>query len=71
MLGAVSLAEKYAFMDDAITEQFGPDRFVTAQVMHLNIATGELELVNAGHLAPLLIRDGRVVRQLESATTPR
>jgi serine phosphatase RsbU (regulator of sigma subunit) len=37
--------------------------------MHINIATGEMELVNAGHPAPLLIRDGRVVRQLESATT--
>ncbi|MGW3829089.1 PP2C family protein-serine/threonine phosphatase [Streptomyces sp. NPDC005071] len=65
----VSLAEKYAFMDDAISRQFGPDHFVTAQLMHLNIATGELELVNAGHPAPLLIRDGHVVRQLESATT--
>ncbi|MFD7608608.1 PP2C family protein-serine/threonine phosphatase [Streptomyces mirabilis] len=65
----VSLAEKYAFMDDAISRQFGPDHFVTAQLMHINIATGELELVNAGHPAPLLIREGRVVRQLESATT--
>ncbi|MET8276197.1 GAF domain-containing SpoIIE family protein phosphatase [Streptomyces sp. NPDC005096] len=65
----VSLAEKYAVMDDAISQQFGPDHFVTAQLMHVNIATGEMELVNAGHPAPLLIRDGRVVRQLESATT--
>ncbi|WP_189956782.1 PP2C family protein-serine/threonine phosphatase [Streptomyces alanosinicus] len=65
----VSLAEKYAFMDDAISRQFGPDHFVTAQLMHINIGTGELELVNAGHPAPLLIRDGRVVQQLESATT--
>ncbi|MEU1405617.1 PP2C family protein-serine/threonine phosphatase [Streptomyces sp. NPDC005728] len=65
----ISLAEKYVFMDDAISQQFGPDHFVTAQLMHLNIATGEMELVNAGHPAPLLIREGRVVRQLESATT--
>jgi serine phosphatase RsbU (regulator of sigma subunit) len=65
----VSLAEKYSFMDRAISRQFGNDHFVTAQLMHLNIATGELELVNAGHPAPLLIREGRVVRQLESATT--
>ncbi|MGN9847261.1 SpoIIE family protein phosphatase [Nonomuraea sp. H19] len=35
----VSLAEKYAFMDDAISRQFGPDHFVTAQLMHLNITT--------------------------------
>lgn len=65
----VSLAEKYAFMDSAISRQFGPDHFVTAQLMHLNIATGEMEMVNAGHPAPLLIHEGRVVRQLESATT--
>ncbi|MFI2202077.1 PP2C family protein-serine/threonine phosphatase [Streptomyces sp. NPDC020192] len=65
----IDLAEKYAFMDDAISRQFGPDHFVTAQLMHLNIATGEMKLVNAGHPAPLLIRDGRVVQQLESATT--
>lgn len=65
----VSLAEKYAFMDDAISQQFGPDHFVTAQLMHVNIATGEMELVNAGHPAPLLIRDGKVARQLETATT--
>jgi len=65
----VSLAEKYAFMNDAISRQFGPDHFVTAQLMHVNIATGQMELVNAGHPAPLLIRDGRVVQQLESATT--
>ncbi|MFD7838875.1 PP2C family protein-serine/threonine phosphatase [Streptomyces sp. NPDC059761] len=65
----VSLAEKYTYMDDAISGQFGPDHFVTAQLMHLNIATGELELVNAGHPAPLLIRDGKVLRQLDSATT--
>ncbi len=56
-------------MDDAISRQFGPDHFVTAQLMHLNIATGELALVNAGHPAPLLIREGSVERQLESATT--
>lgn len=65
----VSLAEKYAFMDAAISQQFGPDHFVTAQLMHVNIATGQMELVNAGHPAPLLIREGKVVRRLESATT--
>ncbi|WP_327733588.1 serine/threonine-protein phosphatase [Streptomyces nojiriensis] len=65
----VSLAEKYTYMDDAISGQFGPDHFVTAQLMHLNITTGDLELVNAGHPAPLLIRDGKVLRQLDSATT--
>ncbi|GGU59778.1 hypothetical protein GCM10010211_25940 [Streptomyces albospinus] len=65
----VGLSEIYAFMDRAIAEQFGPDHFVTAQMMRLNIAMGHLQWVNAGHPAPLLIRNRRVVRQLESPTT--
>ncbi|WP_413813128.1 PP2C family protein-serine/threonine phosphatase [Streptomyces sp. OE57] len=63
------LAEIYAFMDRAIAEQFGPDHFVTAQMMRLNITTGQLHWVNAGHPAPLLIRDHAVVQQLHSSTT--
>ncbi|MFD7729664.1 PP2C family protein-serine/threonine phosphatase [Kitasatospora phosalacinea] len=65
----VGLAGIYAFMDRAIAEQFGPDHFVTAQMMRLDTATGHLQWVNAGHPKPLLIRDGAVVGRLESATT--
>ncbi|MGA5268059.1 PP2C family protein-serine/threonine phosphatase [Streptomyces lydicamycinicus] len=65
----VGLSEIYAFMDQAISDQFGPDHFVTAQMMRLNITTGHLQWVNAGHPAPLLIRNGQVVQQLESPTT--
>jgi serine phosphatase RsbU (regulator of sigma subunit) len=56
-------------MDRAINEQFGPDHFVTAQMMVLSIATGRLQWVNAGHPAPFLIRDRAVVDRLESPTT--
>ncbi|MCX4534195.1 serine/threonine-protein phosphatase [Streptomyces sp. NBC_00841] len=63
------LSHVYAFMDKAINEQFGPDHFVTAQMMCLNITTGRLQWVNAGHPAPLLIRDRAVVDRLESPTT--
>ncbi|MCG0284841.1 PP2C family protein-serine/threonine phosphatase [Streptomyces sp. PSAA01] len=65
----VGLAELYMFMDTAIDEQFGPDHFVTAQMMRLDIGTGHLQWVNAGHPAPLLIRDHRVVQPLESPGT--
>jgi serine phosphatase RsbU (regulator of sigma subunit) len=64
----VKLADLYGLMDTAIVEQFEPDQFVTAQVMSLDIATGHLQWVNAGHPAPLLIRDHRVVQALESPT---
>jgi serine phosphatase RsbU (regulator of sigma subunit) len=65
----IGLAEIYTFMDQAVAEQFGPDHFVTAQMMRLNITTGQLHWVNAGHPAPLLIRDHEVVQQLNSPTT--
>lgn len=63
------LAELYAFMDTAIDQQFGPDHFVTAQMMRLNVGTGDLEWVNAGHPAPMLIRDHRVIGALEGPGT--
>ncbi|GEB58791.1 PP2C family protein-serine/threonine phosphatase [Streptomyces gardneri] len=63
------LSQVYAFMDKAINEQFGHDHFVTAQMMCLNVATGRLQWVNAGHPAPLLIRGRAVVDRLESPTT--
>jgi hypothetical protein len=65
----VGLAELYAFMDTAIEEQFGPDQFVTAQMMRLDVGTGWLQWVNAGHPEALLIRGNRVIRTLESAGT--
>ncbi|MFF9819214.1 PP2C family protein-serine/threonine phosphatase [Streptomyces sp. NPDC014006] len=66
---AVDLAEIYFFMDQAIGEQFDADHFVTAQMMRLDTVTGNLQCVNAGHPAPLLLRDKRVVARLESPTT--
>lgn len=65
----VGLAELYTFMDRAIDKQFGPDQFVTAQMMRLDIGTGHLQWVNAGHPAALLIRGHRVVRALENPGT--
>ena len=61
----VGLAELYGLMDAAVDQQFGPDQFVTAQIVRLDIAAGRLQWVNAGHPAPLLIRGHRVIRALE------
>ncbi|BAU84428.1 serine phosphatase rsbU, regulator of sigma subunit [Streptomyces laurentii] len=66
---SVELSEIYLFMDRAVAEQFAPDHFVTAQMLRLDTGTGRLQWVNAGHPAPLLIRDHRVVRRLNSPTT--
>ncbi|MFJ4690710.1 PP2C family protein-serine/threonine phosphatase [Streptomyces sp. NPDC088766] len=63
------LREIYAFMDDAVAKQFGADHFVTAQMMRLDTRTGHLQWVNAGHPAPILVRDHRVTRRLVGPTT--
>jgi len=65
----VDLPDIYATMDSAISGQFDEDRFVTAQMARLDVRTGRLQWVNAGHPRPLLIRDGKVVRTLRSPTT--
>jgi len=65
----VGLDGLYAAMDQAIADQFGADRFVTAQMARLDVRSGLLQWVNAGHPAPLLIRDHRLVAELTSPTT--
>ncbi|GGO58597.1 hypothetical protein GCM10012287_57110 [Streptomyces daqingensis] len=65
----IGLAALYAFMDRAVDAMFGPDQFVTAQMLRLDVETGQLQWVNAGHPAPLLIRGHRVIERLESPTT--
>ena len=65
----VELADLYAAMDSALVDQFGPDKFATAQMARLDVDSGRLHWVNAGHPPPLLIRDGRIVGELDSPTT--
>lgn len=65
----VELADLYAAMDAAVASQFEPDRFATAQMARLDVGTGRLEWVNAGHPPPLLIRHAQVVGELDSPTT--
>ncbi|MFJ5827924.1 PP2C family protein-serine/threonine phosphatase [Streptomyces sp. NPDC093089] len=66
---SVELSEIYLFMDRAVAEQFAPDHFVTAQMLRLDTTTGRLQWVNAGHPAPVLIREHRVMGRLDSPTT--
>jgi phosphoserine phosphatase RsbU/P len=51
--------------DAAIQEQFPDARFATAVLAELDLDTGLLRYLNAGHPAPLLLRDGRLVRSLD------
>ena len=65
----VELPDLYAAMDRAVAGQFDEEHFVTVQMAHLDIGSGLLRWVNAGHPHPLLLRRGRVVRALDSPTT--
>ena len=67
--GDVDLPDLYAAMDRAIAAQFSEDRFLTAQMVRLDVSSGLLRWVNAGHPAPLLVRNHQVVRVLNSPTT--
>ncbi len=51
-------------IDDALTERFENDEFVTGQIAQLDVATGHLRWVNAGHPLPFLIRGHKVVAEL-------
>jgi hypothetical protein len=61
----LGLVDTYLEMDDAICRQTG-DRYVTAVLAELQVATGELRWLSAGHPPPLLIREAKLVKTLDS-----
>jgi Stage II sporulation protein E (SpoIIE) len=60
------LLETYAAMDDAVRDQFPDERYVTAVIAQLDLETGRLTWISAGHPPPLIIRDGRLARTLSA-----
>ncbi|GAA0794669.1 PP2C family protein-serine/threonine phosphatase [Spirilliplanes yamanashiensis] len=58
------LAEQARTADQALQEQFADARFATAVLAELDLDSGLLRYVNAGHPPPLLVRGGRLVRHL-------
>jgi sigma-B regulation protein RsbU (phosphoserine phosphatase) len=57
-------ADMASAADQHLNEQFSEVRFVTGILADLDLTTGQLRFVNAGHPPPLLLRRGRAVRQL-------
>jgi hypothetical protein len=64
------LVETSVAIDTAIGSQFGRTRFATGVLADLDTTTGLLSWVNRGHPPPLLIREGRWLRQLPCTPTP-
>lgn len=64
-----SVADVAARANDAIADFFGDDRFVTALLSDLDLASGVFSWIPCGHPPPLLIR-GRAVKELNRTAQP-
>ncbi|MEU0154693.1 PP2C family protein-serine/threonine phosphatase [Micromonospora fulviviridis] len=64
------LAEQIAAVEAALRSQWRDGRFVTAVLAEIEVDTGRIRYVNAGHPAPVLLRRGRAVRALTGGRRP-
>lgn len=65
----LDLEETFGAMDKVVADQFGTERFVTGQLVRLDLTDGSLTWVNAGHPRPLLWRDGAPADDLSCDTS--
>jgi len=61
------LAAAYRHADQVIAEHFGDSYYVTGQIGTLDLATGILTWLNAGHVPPMLVRNGTFCGELRCA----
>ena len=58
------LVEHARLANMALNDHADGDQFLTGQLFRVELATGRVEVVNAGHVLPLLVRDG-VLQEVE------
>jgi serine phosphatase RsbU (regulator of sigma subunit) len=63
----MGLEDMAHYIDQALIGQFDGETFVTGHLVRLDIATGEMHWINAGHPDPLLIRGSTVVAEAHAA----
>lgn len=63
-------AAAYAAIDDAVYEQYPTSRFLTGLIAELDVGTGRLRWLSAGHPPPLLVRGGQMVKTLAVEPSP-
>jgi hypothetical protein len=51
-------------IDEVVSETFPGGSFVTGLLGELDLGSGRLRYINAGHPAPLLLREGKVIKEL-------
>jgi serine phosphatase RsbU (regulator of sigma subunit) len=57
-------------IDQVLNQEFGPDKFVTGQLAELDLRTGTLSIVSAGHPPPLLLRGTKMIGTIETSPMP-
>jgi serine/threonine protein phosphatase PrpC len=67
-LQRLPLEDLYRSIDDAVADQFGDESYVTAQLATLDLSTGSLRSICAGHPEPLLLRDRTSIHELQADT---
>ena len=67
---AVGLAEQASLAHEALSGYAGEEEFVTGQLVRIDLLSGTGRIVNAGHPAPIRVRDGRAERVLLDAGLP-
>ena len=65
----LDLVATFTAMDKVVGEQFGAEKFITGQLVALDLTNGRLSWVNAGHPQPLLRRGGKTVDDLHCETS--
>ncbi|CAN5525390.1 PP2C family protein-serine/threonine phosphatase [soil metagenome] len=65
------LPQMHGTLGATLAAEYDDASFVTGILARIDVVSGELTWTNAGHPAPLLVRGGKVVRELKaSATSP-
>lgn len=64
--GRLDLPTTVRTIDAAIASHFSAGKFVTGVIGQLDVVSGRWRWTNCGHPAALLVRDGRVVKTLDS-----
>ena len=62
----MSLSDTYTEIDHIISSHHHGEAFLTGVLGRLDLDTGAFRWINSGHLPPLLLRAGKVVRVLDS-----
>jgi len=63
-------AATYAAVDRALFDEYPTHRFVTALIAELDLSSGMLHWISAGHPPPLLLRDSRLIKELDLPPAP-